>query len=164
MSEQLVMLVSKGKLEQGKLEPRGPRWQWEKVTATHWVAYPDRLIAVADMEDDHLRRTLAYLAGWSAETVFRRGFYREIRLGGCLDSGYGMENMPTSREMMEGLVPCLTALEGEARKRGLEVPKIPSFECPVLAKRAAAQAKREAKAVVPPAPRPPPAQPKKRRK
>lgn len=124
MSEQLVMLVS-----DGKLEARGPRWQWEKLTKTHWVAYPDKLIAVTDMEDDHLRRTMIYLAGWSARTVFRRGFFWEMRHGG--DEGYGPFETPSARELMERLVPCLTALEAEAQRRGLEVPKVPGFECPV---------------------------------
>jgi len=144
MSEQLALVVS----GTGKLEARGPVWRWWLGDKEHWVAYPDNIITVADLPDDHLTGILTYLKGWSPVRVEKlksawwrwsahmrytpRGEMAQVALGHEIDALADQ----TDREWLERyLVPCLPRLEGEARKRGIPVPTIPSYIDPIAVKR-----------------------------
>jgi hypothetical protein len=118
-----------------------PTWQWWKMDADHWVAYPDEVIAVVDMPTGHLEGVLKYLAGWDRLRVTKFIFAWENRAaqgGPTTDEGercIGIEIEGrlhlTHREWLEQLlVPCLRNLEAEAQKRGISVPLIPSYDEP----------------------------------
>jgi len=129
------------------LEPRGPRWQWWEMDANHWVGYPDKKVAVSDIDDTWLENILTYLARWTeGKTQWRieqwwcRSIYfsrwaslmweRSDAVQDAICMEIDALDRLTHRKWLERhIIPCLTSLEAEARRRGLEVPAIPSYKC-----------------------------------
>lgn len=135
--EQLLMLV-----EKGRLVPRGPRWQWWAMDRDHWVGYPDRRVKVADIDDDWLRNILTYLASWNelrTEVLIDSWWMRSGYFGRGETTALGEVAVAVEMEILDSqthrewlasfLVPCLMNLEAEARRRGFDVPAIPSYKC-----------------------------------
>lgn len=132
-------------------------WQWWLMTPKAWVAHPDRIVSVAEMETDHLEKVLAYLAGlterrvWALRREYHDRVYRAYdhvvdRMGDMAQDAVSNEeerlHRATDRQFLQIMIPCLVALEQEAERRGLEVPAIPSYKC----RRTLAAEEREAKA------------------
>jgi hypothetical protein len=123
------------------LVPLGPQWQWWTMDRNHWVGYPDRRVAVVDIDDEWLQNILKYLAGWTEERTDRLADSWWMRSGyfsgatsdyGDIAIGHEIDQLTdqTHREWLTRfLVPCLESLEQEAGRRGFEVPAIPAYQC-----------------------------------
>lgn len=148
MSEQLAMVV-----RNNRLEAMGPRWRWWEMDSDHWVGYPDRRVKVTDLDDAWLKNILAYLAGWTEPRTdalvwawwVRSAYFSSARTTedgeDCIDTEMRQLAEQTHREWLEKfLVPCLPTLEAEARRRGFDVPTIPSYTCCFTKARAAFEA------------------------
>lgn len=138
------------------MPPSPPReaWKWWLGDASHWVAYPDKVLRVGEITDEHLRNILAYLAKWTPRYVsgmstlwmIRNGYFSHAinDLGEAAQDAVAAEAEAlaeqTDREWMERIIPALKNLEAEARRRGFDVPAIPSYPDPKVESRQEATA------------------------
>jgi hypothetical protein len=121
-------------------------WHWWLGDEDHWVAYPDKVLEVGDISDEHLRNILRYVARWTPDYVRALSFEWMVRSGyfspavndlsdhaqDAVDAEvYAMSEM-TDREWMCKLAPALPRLEAEAARRGFPVPAIPSYPDPAV--------------------------------